>query len=55
MVSTFAFFKFEKNIINITTSYLGASAKLVELSITTPLEEGISGIQGIDNIISQSF
>ncbi|WP_306686818.1 efflux RND transporter permease subunit [Candidatus Coxiella mudrowiae] len=55
MVSTSVFSKFEKNIINITTSYLGTNAKLVESSITTPLEEGISGIQGIDNMISQSF
>ncbi|WP_280123458.1 efflux RND transporter permease subunit [Coxiella endosymbiont of Ornithodoros amblus] len=27
----------------------------MESSITTPLEEGISGVQGIDAIISQSF
>src|SRR3990167_2607067 len=46
---------FEQNSINITTNYPGASAQLVESSITTPLEESISGVQGIDTIQSQSY
>lgn len=47
--------KFEQNTITITTNYPSASAKLVESSITTPLEEAISGIQGVDTIQSQSY
>jgi hydrophobe/amphiphile efflux-1 (HAE1) family protein len=47
--------KFEQNSINITTTYPGASAKLVESSITTPLEEGISGVSGIDTVESDSY
>jgi hydrophobe/amphiphile efflux-1 (HAE1) family protein len=47
--------KFEQNSINISTNYPGASAKLVESSVTTPLEEAISGVQGIDTIQSQSY
>jgi len=47
--------KFEKDIINVTTNYPGASAKLIESSITTPLEESVSGIQGIDTIQSDSY
>lgn len=47
--------KFERDRINITTTYPGASAKLVESSITTPLEEAISGVQGIDTIQSDSY
>lgn len=47
--------KFEQDKINITTSYPGASAKLVESSITTPLEKAVSGIQGIDTIQSDSY
>lgn len=54
-LNTRFFPKFEQNVINISTAYPSASAKLVESSITTPLEEGISGVQGIDTIISQSF
>lgn len=47
--------KFEQNIINITTFYTGASAALVESSITTPIETAISGIPGVDTIESQSY
>jgi len=47
--------KFEQNSIIITTHYPGASSQLVELSITTPLEQAISGIQGINTIQSQSY
>lgn len=45
---------FEQHSISITTFYNGASAQLVENSITTPLEEAISGISGIDIIKSDS-
>lgn len=54
-LNTRFFPKFTQDMINITTSYPGASAKLVESSITTPLEEAISGVQGIDTIRSDSY
>lgn len=46
--------KFEASNLMIMTSYPGASAKLVETSITTPLEEAISGVEGIDDMYSTS-
>lgn len=46
--------RFEPHIVSIATSYPGASAKLIETSITTPLERSISGIEGIDTISSVS-
>lgn len=46
--------KFEASNLMISTSYPGASAKLVETSITTPLEEAISGVEGIDDMYSTS-
>ncbi len=47
--------KYEKNEITISTTYAGASAKLVESSVTTPLEKAISGVEGIDTIQSDSY
>jgi multidrug efflux pump len=44
----------DANVIQITTTYTGASASLVESFITTPLENAISGIDGIDYIESSS-
>lgn len=46
--------KFERNMIVINTSYPGASASLVEKSITTPLENALSGIEGVDEMKSLS-
>ena len=46
--------KFEQRSINIFASYPGASAKLMEASVTTPLEDAISGIEGIDTVQSES-
>lgn len=45
---------FEQNRVQITTTYIGASANLVETSITTPIEKAISGINGIDYVTSLS-
>ncbi|OGO94095.1 MAG: multidrug transporter AcrB [Coxiella sp. RIFCSPHIGHO2_12_FULL_44_14] len=45
---------FESHHLTVTTSYPGASAPLVETSITTPLEDAISGIEGIDTLSSTS-
>lgn len=46
--------KFQQKSIMVTTYYPGASAKLVETNITTPLEQHLTGIEGIDRIKSQS-
>lgn len=46
--------KFEANKIFVITTYTGASAKLVESTITTPLEKSISGVEGVDFISSVS-
>lgn len=53
-LTTRFFPKHERNSLIISTSYPGASAKLVETSITTPLEKNVSGIEGIDIIESVS-
>lgn len=46
--------RFEPSKIFIVTNYGGASAKLVENTITTPLEKAVSGVEGIDYISSIS-
>src|SRR3990167_4202910 len=46
--------RFSINRVMISTAYPGASANLVETSITTPLEKSISGIDGIDYVSSDS-
>ncbi len=40
--------------VNISTSYTGASPEVVELKVTTPIEERLSGIEGIRFIESTS-
>ncbi len=44
-----------KPIVHIDTEYPGASPELVEKEITTPLENTLSGIAGIDTLRSTSF
>lgn len=46
--------KLESNTISIKTDYKGANASLVESFVTTPLENAISGVTGIDYITSTS-
>ena len=46
--------RFEQNRVVITTTYNGASANLIETSITTPIEKSISGVEGIDYVTSIS-
>lgn len=46
--------RFEENRVFIETNYVGASATLIETTITTPLEKAISGIDGIDYMTSVS-
>ena len=41
-------------IINISTSYAGANADIIESQITEPLEKSVNGIAGIRNITSAS-
>ena len=41
-------------IVSVRTVYQGASASVVELDVTTPLEDALSGIQGLRTITSAS-
>ena len=41
-------------VVTITTNYPGANAEIIESQVTTPLEDGISGIEGIDYVSSIS-
>lgn len=41
-------------VINVRTSYTGASAEIIEQQITEPLEKVINGVQGVKNITSNS-
>ena len=41
-------------VVTITTNYLGANAEIIESQVTKPLEDGISGIEGVDYISSIS-
>ncbi len=41
-------------VVTVETDYLGASAKIIESQITKPLEDSLSGIEGIDFIKSIS-
>jgi len=42
----------ERPIVSISTTYDGASATVIESQVTTPIEEQLSGISGIENITS---
>ncbi len=41
-------------VVTITTNYLGANAEIIESQVTKSLEDGISGIEGVDYISSIS-
>jgi multidrug efflux pump len=41
-------------VVTVQTNYLGASAKIIETQVTKPLEDSLSGIEGIDFIKSIS-
>src|SRR5271169_6516254 len=41
-------------VINVSTSYTGANADIIEQQITEPLEKVINGVQGVKNITSTS-
>lgn len=44
----------EQNIITVSTAYSGASAELVENSVTDPLESAVNNIEGLQSINSTS-
>lgn len=46
--------KVDSPVVNVSTVYPGANAKVVESQITTPIEEALAGIEGIDFIQSIS-
>ena len=41
-------------VISVRTSYVGASADIIEQQITEPLEKAVNGVQGVKNITSNS-
>lgn len=46
--------KIDEPVVTVETTYRGASAEIVESRITTPLEESLAGIEGIEVISSIS-
>jgi multidrug efflux pump len=44
----------DQPVVSISTSYRGASAEVVETTLTRPIEERLAGIDGIDTITSSS-
>src|SRR5512145_1822266 len=46
--------KIDPPIVSVRTVYKGATAQVVESVITTPIEDALSGIEGIKTIKSQS-
>lgn len=46
--------KIETSTVNVTVTYPGANASLMEGFVTTPVEHAISGVEGIDYIASSS-
>lgn len=44
----------DEPIVSVRTDFRGASAEIIELQVTQPLEESLSGIEGIDFISSAS-
>lgn len=47
--------KFEANVLSVSTTYRGASADEVQSSITKPIEDAISSIEGVDHVNSSSM
>ncbi|RJF94557.1 efflux RND transporter permease subunit [Oleomonas cavernae] len=46
--------KIDEPVINIETTYRGASAEIIESQVTQPIEEALSGIEGIEYLSSAS-
>ena len=47
--------KFDAGVVTINTTYPGASPEVVESSVTKPIEDAVSTIEGLDIIISRSM
>lgn len=41
-------------VVNVTTTYAGASAELMESFVTTPIENALTGVDGIDYIVANN-
>ena len=46
--------KIDQPIVNVSTTYRGASADVMESQVTKPLEDSLSGIEGVDILTSSS-
>ncbi|HEY7842513.1 MAG TPA: MexW/MexI family multidrug efflux RND transporter permease subunit [Bradyrhizobium sp.] len=46
--------KLSNTVVNVTTSYPGASAQLIQGFITTPIEQAVASAEGVDYITSSS-
>lgn len=46
---------FDLNLVSITTSYPRASPEEIEKTVTIPIENAIEGVEGVDEIVSQSL
>ena len=44
----------DEPVVSVTTEYRGASPEIIESQVTQPLEEVLSGIEGVDLLTSQS-
>src|SRR6056297_2921983 len=44
----------DEPVVNVDTTYPGASAEIIESQVTQPLEESLAGIEGIDILTSTS-
>jgi len=47
--------KFEANILSVSTTYRGASSEEIQNSITKPIEDAVSSIEGVDHLNSSSM
>jgi HAE1 family hydrophobic/amphiphilic exporter-1 len=47
--------KFEANVLSVSTTYRGASAEEIQNSITKPIEDAVSSIEGVDHLNSSSM
>ncbi len=46
--------KIDEPVVSVSTTYKGASAEIIESRVTQPLEEALSGIEGLDVMTSSS-
>lgn len=47
--------KVDASVVTVTVTYAGADAELMEGFVTTPIENAIAGVDGVDYMISQSM